>query len=182
MSGLDPSYMSCQQALAFLPAGARGVPVLVKLADLSHAAGDVMGSFDGCTPRLAHCGVGRSRPSFTANLEWNCDGLQRLGPVAAGRSTAAGTCNGSSKRLVIETRSHCVVARGIVCLQVKYRLAAGSNASAPPNSPGRGEAPRKRHPLFVSCIWDGALRTPLNRASPMSKPSPAKITAPTPAQ
>ena len=97
-TGMSLNY---KQALTFLPEWARGVRVFGNVS-AQRVTGDVTGSFNGYTPRLANWGVSLSRPKFTAKLNWNYTGLKRLGPVAAGRSIEANTYNWSSKRLVID--------------------------------------------------------------------------------
>ncbi len=97
-TGVSLNY---KQALTFLPEWARGVRVFGNVS-AQRVTGDVTGSFNGYTPRLANWGVSLSRPKFTAKLNWNYTGLKRLGPVAAGRSIEANTYNWSSKRLVID--------------------------------------------------------------------------------
>jgi TonB-dependent receptor len=99
-----------KQALTFLPDWARGVRVFAN-ASAQRVTGDVSGSFNGYTPRVANWGVSLSRPRYTLRVNWNYTGRKRLGPVAAGRSIDPGTYNWSSKRLVIDVNAEYVLWR-----------------------------------------------------------------------
>ena len=70
--------------------------------------GDISGSFNGYTPRVANWGISLSRPKYTVRVNWNYTGKRRLGPVAAGRSIESGTYNWGSKRLVVDVNAEYV--------------------------------------------------------------------------
>jgi TonB-dependent receptor len=93
-----------KQALTFLPHWARGVRVFANVT-AQRVTGDVTGSFNGYTPRVANWGVSLSRPKYTLRVNWNYSGKRRLGPVAAGRSIQPGTFNWASKRLVVDVNA-----------------------------------------------------------------------------
>ncbi len=90
-----------KQSLTFLPHWARGVGVFANVS-AQRVTGDVSGSFDGYSPRLANWGVSLSRSRYAMRVNWNYSGRKRLGPVAAGRSIDPSTYNWSSKRLVVD--------------------------------------------------------------------------------
>jgi TonB-dependent receptor len=104
-SGVSFNY---KQALTFLPEWARGVRVFAN-GSAQRVTGDVSGSFNGYTPRMANWGVSLSRPKYTLRANWNYTGKKRLGPVAAGRSIGPGTYNWNSKRLVIDVNADYVL-------------------------------------------------------------------------
>ena len=49
-------------------------------ASAQRVTGDVSGSFNGYTPRVANWGVSLSRPRYTLRVNWNYTGRKRLGP------------------------------------------------------------------------------------------------------
>jgi hypothetical protein len=104
-SGASFNY---KQALTFLPEWARGVRVFAN-ASAQRVTGDVSGSFNGYTPRVANWGISLSRPKYILRVNWNYTGRKRLGPVAVGRSIEPGTYSWSSKRLVIDVSGEYVL-------------------------------------------------------------------------
>ncbi len=97
MQGVDFSY---KQALAFLPAWARGVQVFAN-GSAQRLLGDETASLAGFISRSGSWGVSVTRPKWNARVNWNYRGRQRNAPVT-GVGLEPGTFNYSSKRLYID--------------------------------------------------------------------------------
>lgn len=78
-----------KQALTFLPHWARGVQVFFNTS-MQHATGPVE-TFQDLTPLTTNWGISLTRTKFNLRANWNYRGLQRRGPIGAGRSIESGS-------------------------------------------------------------------------------------------
>lgn len=86
MTGAELDY---KQALTFLPNWARGVQVFFNTS-MQHATGPVE-TFQDITPIITNWGISLTRQKFNLRANWNYRGLQRRGPIGAGRSIESGS-------------------------------------------------------------------------------------------
>ncbi|MCX6951361.1 MAG: TonB-dependent receptor, partial [Verrucomicrobia bacterium] len=94
VSGVELDY---RQSLTGLPEWAKGLALFANATAL-RVQGASTADFSGFIGRSANWGVSLSRPRFTAKLNWNYRGRQRLGAVT-GTNVPAGTYQFASPRL-----------------------------------------------------------------------------------
>lgn len=94
VTGVELDY---RQSLTGLSAWAKGLAVFANASAL-RVQGASTADFSGFISRSANWGVSLSRPRFTAKLNWNYRGRQRLGAVT-GTNVPAGTYQFASPRL-----------------------------------------------------------------------------------
>jgi iron complex outermembrane recepter protein len=99
LTGLEFDY---RQSLTFLPTWARGVQVFANVSAI-HESGAQLGStsFAGFIPRIYNWGLSVTRPKYTARINWNYRGRQRLNSVA-NAGTEPGTYRYATERLYID--------------------------------------------------------------------------------